>query len=192
MLMETSTTPSSTVQDILLHNEAFVEAKAYEPYLTDKYPDKKLAVVSCMDTRLIELLPAALGLKNGDAVFIKVAGAEVSDPFGGVIRSLLVAVYELGVEDIMVIAHTACGAQYMDSGSMTDAMRHFGVPKERIEYVHRCGVDLDHWLTGFGDVEKVVGKSVESIRKHPLMSSSVRVTGFVIDSATGALEQVVC
>ena len=49
-----------------------------------------------MDTRLTELLPAALGIKNGDVKLIKNAGGVVMAPFGSVMRSLLVAVYELG------------------------------------------------------------------------------------------------
>ena len=53
------------INQILEYNKTFVAQKGYEKYLTDKYPDKKLAVLSCMDTRLTELLPAALGLKNG-------------------------------------------------------------------------------------------------------------------------------
>lgn len=61
----------STIDEILAHNKTFVEEKGYLKYSTDKYPDKKLAIVSCMDTRLTELLPAALGLKNGDAKIIK-------------------------------------------------------------------------------------------------------------------------
>ena len=52
------------IEEILEYNKTFVESKGYEKYLTDKYPDKKLAVLSCMDTRLTELLPAALGLKR--------------------------------------------------------------------------------------------------------------------------------
>ena len=55
------------IDKIIDYNKTFVEQKGYEKYLTDKYPDKKLTVLSCMDTRLTELLPAALGLKNGDA-----------------------------------------------------------------------------------------------------------------------------
>lgn len=55
------------INEIMEYNKKFVEDKAYEPYLTSKYPDKKLAILTCMDTRLTELLPAALGLKNGDA-----------------------------------------------------------------------------------------------------------------------------
>ena len=43
------------------YNKKFVENKAYEPYLTSKYPDKKLAILTCMDTRLLELLPGGAG-----------------------------------------------------------------------------------------------------------------------------------
>ena len=55
------------IDEIIEFNKTFVAEKGYEKYITDKYPEKKLAVLSCMDTRLTELLPAALGLKNGDA-----------------------------------------------------------------------------------------------------------------------------
>lgn len=64
----------STVDEIMAFNKEFVAEKGYLKYSTDKYPDKKLAIVSCMDTRLTELLPAALGLKNGDAKIIKTLG----------------------------------------------------------------------------------------------------------------------
>ena len=47
------------IDQIIDFNRTFVEQKGYEKYITDKYPDKKLAVLSCMDTRLTELLPAA-------------------------------------------------------------------------------------------------------------------------------------
>lgn len=62
------------IEQIVAYNKKFVEEKGYEPYLTSKYPDKKLAILTCMDTRLIELLPAALGIRNGDAKVIKNAG----------------------------------------------------------------------------------------------------------------------
>ena len=96
------------INDILKYNQMFVKNKLYEPYETTKYPDKKLAIVTCMDTRLLELLPAALGIKNGDAKIIKNAGGVISHPFGSAVRSLLIAIYELGVEDILVIGHTDC------------------------------------------------------------------------------------
>ena len=85
------------IDEILAYNKQFVEKKGYEEYITNKYPDKKIAILSCMDTRLTALLPAALGIKNGDVKMIKNAGGVISHPFGSVIRSLLVAIFELGV-----------------------------------------------------------------------------------------------
>ena len=89
------------IDELLSFNETFVKNKGYEQYITNKYPDKKIAILSCMDTRLIKLLPAALGIKNGDVKIIKNAGAIISHPFGSVIRSLMVAIYELGVQEIV-------------------------------------------------------------------------------------------
>ena len=70
------------IDQIMEYNKKFVENKGYEPYLISKYPNKKLAVLTCMDTRLTELLPAALGLKNGDAKIIKNAGGVITHPYG--------------------------------------------------------------------------------------------------------------
>lgn len=178
------------VEEIIAFNKQFVESKGYEKYITNKYPDKKLAILSCMDTRLTELLPAALGLRNGDAKIIKNAGAVISHPFGSVIRSLLVAIYELGVEDIMVIAHSDCGAHHMDSNEILERMKTRGIREDLIEMIRFCGVDFDSWLGGFDDTRKSVSETVDSIIHH-LIPSDVHVHGFIIDSLTGELTQVV-
>ena len=78
------------INQILQFNREFVASKGYEQYVTDKYPDKKLAVLSCMDTRLTQLLPAALGLKNGDAKIIKNAGGLVISAFDSAMRLSLI------------------------------------------------------------------------------------------------------
>ena len=68
------------LEEILAYNKQFVENKGYESYITNKYPDKKIAILSCMDTRLTALLPAALGIKNGDVKMIKNAGGRTGCP----------------------------------------------------------------------------------------------------------------
>ena len=105
----------SQLTEILSYNQSFVEKGGYAEFLTNKYPDRKLAILSCMDTRMLELLPAALGLKNGDVKMIKNAGAMITHPWGSVMRSLLVAVFELHVEEIMVIAHHDCGMRGLNA-----------------------------------------------------------------------------
>ena len=74
------------IEELLAYNRKFVEEKRYEQYAASKYPNKKIAILTCMDTRLVELLPAALGLRNGDVKIIKNAGGVVTNPFGSVIR----------------------------------------------------------------------------------------------------------
>lgn len=178
------------IDEILQHNRQFVNEKQYEKFLTSKYPDKKIAIVTCMDTRLVELLPAALGLRNGDVKIIKNAGGMITNPFDSTMRSLLIAVYELGVNEIMVIGHTGCGVQGMNAAEMLRLMQERGVPESNISLMRHCGIDLDQWLHGFDEVTQSVSETVDLIRNHPLMTTDVRVAGYVIDSATGELNPI--
>ncbi len=178
------------IEEIREFNKSFVKDEKYQSYITSKYPDKKLAILTCMDTRLTELLPAALGLKNGDVKLIKNAGGVISNPFGSVVRSLLIAVYELGVETILVIGHTDCGVQHMDSRAMIESMKRRGVSQEAIDMIHYCGIDFEKWLSGFDDVNTSVQETVELLKHHPLIPEDVQIGGFVMDSTTGELLEV--
>jgi len=180
----------SLVEKMLRFNKKFVEEKNYELYRTTKLPDKKIAILSCMDTRLTGLLPAALNLKNGDVKIIKNAGASVTHPFGSVMRSLVVAVYTLGVEEILVIGHHDCGMQGLEPENMLGKMLERGIPQERIDMIRSCGVDLDGWLRGFAGVGQAVLDTVGKIRHHPLIPDEINVAGFLMDPVTGKLDRI--
>ena len=178
------------IDELLSFNRSFVESKGYEKYITDKYPDKKIAIVTCMDTRLTELLPAALGIRNGDVKMIKNAGGTINHPFGSAMRSLLVAIYELGVKEVMIIGHTDCGVQHMDSELMLKHMRERGVSQDHIDMMEYCDVNLRQWLSGFNGTEEAVRKSVALVRHHPLVPDDITVRGFIMDSVTGELMEI--
>ena len=156
------------IDQIIEYNKDFVAQKRYEKYLTDKYPNKKLAVLSCMDTRLTKLLTAALGLENGDAKIIKNAGGLVISAF----------------------AHTHCGACHMNYEHFHDQMKAKGVTDETLDTIRKCGIDLNHWLEGFKDTPESVRQTVHTIKTHPLVPKSIVVRGFIIDSETGKLEEI--
>ena len=175
------------IDTILEYNRKFVESGEYEKYKTSKYPDKKIAILTCMDTRLVTLLPAALGIRNGDVKLIKNAGAVVTNPFDSTRRSLLVAIYELGVNEIMVIGHTGCGVQGMDAGEMLHLMKERGIDDEHISLMRHCGIDLDSWLHGFDDTPSAILETIDLISHHPLVPKDVVVRGYMMDSVTGEL-----
>ena len=178
------------IQQMLEHNKRFLEREDHHPFKTSKYPDKKIAILTCMDTRLVQLLPAALGIRNGDVKMIKNAGGMVLSPFDSTVRSVIVSVYELGVEHVMVIGHTDCGVSNVSAKGIEDLMVERGIPRETIDMVRSCEVDLERWLQGFDSVEQSVRDSVRLLRDHPLIPDDVRVTGYIIDTVTGELKVV--
>ena len=180
----------TSLNEILNFNKSFVEYKMYEPFITTKFPDKRIVILSCMDTRLVELLPKAMNLRNGDVKIVKSAGAIVNHPFGGIMRSLLVAVYELKADEVYIVGHYDCGMSAIDPDIMIGHMLERGVKQDTLDLINYSGVDIREWLRGFGDVQTSVRKSVEMVRNHPLMPTSIPVHGLVIDPGTGRLDLV--
>lgn len=178
------------LKEMLDFNDAFVLEEKYKDFITTKYPNKKIAILSCMDTRLTELLPAALGFKNGDVKVIKNAGGIISSPFGSVMRSLIVAIYQLEVEEILVIGHTDCGMQNIDSEVIIEKMKSKGISEEKIDMIKYCGIDFNEWLKGFDSVELSVSETCRIIKNHPLIPEYIKVEGLIMDSTTGKVDVV--
>ncbi len=180
----------SAVDEMLAYNESFVAEGSYEKYRAEKYPEKKIAILTCMDTRLVTLLPAALGIENGDVKMIKNAGAMVTDPFDSAIRSLIIAIVELGCEEIMVIGHTDCGVSGLSGKKMIEDLIAHGVSLAEIDRLKNTGLDFDKWFQGFDKVETSVAGTVQMLRAHPLVPKDVRISGYFMDVETGKLTPV--
>jgi carbonic anhydrase len=178
----------SALPEILAHNAAFVAGKEYEEFLTSPLPNKRLVVITCMDTRLVELLPKAMGIRNGDVKMIKIAGAVVSHPFGSVMRSVLVAVYQQGAEEIAVVGHHGCGMTRLNPDEVLDKARERGISAQTFTTLGRAGVNLQQFLTGFESPQAGVLASVEMIRHHPLLPKDVLVHGLIMQPDTGRLD----
>jgi carbonic anhydrase len=179
------------LDELLGFNQEFVDEKKYEQYLTTKFPNKRMVILTCMDTRLLELLPKALDIANGDVKIVKDAGALVTHPFGSVMRSILIAVYQLQAEEVLVIGHYDCGLSGLKPETMIEKMRERGIKEETIETLSYSGIKVTKWLQGFDDVRESVSHSVGIIQNHPLLPGDVPVHGLVIDPNTGKLDLVV-
>jgi carbonic anhydrase len=181
---------NTRLNEILEFNEIFVEEKQFEEFMTTRFPDKRMVILSCMDTRLVELLPKAMNLRNGDAKIIHNAGAIVTQPFGNIMRSIIVAVYALGADEVYVVGHHECGMTALNSNSIIEKMMGRGIDPEVINTLKHSGIDLSRWLTGFDSVHEGVERSVSIIRNHPLLPANMPVHGLIIDPVTGKLDLV--
>lgn len=179
------------LHEIVDFNKKFVNDEEYVKYETDKFPDKRMLVLSCMDTRLVELLPKSMNIRNGDVKFLKTAGAIVSHPFGSAMRSILVAIYELHADEIFVIGHHDCGMSSVNVDSIISKMTERGIPEQTIETIENSGIHLRNFLRGFDDVSESIKNSVSVIRNHPLVPKEIPIHGLVVAPDTGKLDVII-
>ena len=171
--------------DVLEHNRHWIEERNRP---LSKAPQKRAVIFTCMDTRLVEFLEPALGLKRGDAQMIKNAGNTLVDAGGGVVRSLVIAIHALGCGEVFVIGHRDCGMSLLDEPALRKAMLDSGVPDAAISALRPS---LGEWLGGFHDPIGNVHHVVQSLRDNPLIPRSVPIHGLMFDPASGALTSLV-
>jgi carbonic anhydrase len=137
-------------------------------------PVRRLAVVTCMDSRLD---PAGfLGLEPGDAHVIRNAGAVVTED---VIRCLVLSTWLMDIREVLVIAHTRCRLL----GGSNEAIRK--------ELADRGGIDAGAMeFHPFPDLDENVRTGLRRIAESPLLPDSLALGGFVYDVETGTVRTV--
>ena len=159
--------------DLLAANEGY--AARFTDARLEGAAARGLAVVTCMDSRIEPL--QMLGLSNGDAKILRNAGARVTDD---VLRTLVLAVHLLGVERVMVVAHSDCRmTKVTDEGVHAAIAEQAGLDTRSLDF----RTISDQRETLLGDVQK--------IRSSPYLPAELAVVGCVYDVSTGRLEVVV-
>ncbi|MYL58970.1 carbonic anhydrase, partial [Virgibacillus halodenitrificans] len=117
-------------------------------------------------------------------------GAIIRKPFDSIMKSILVAVYQLQAEEVTVIGHHDCGMSHVDTEALAEKMEARGVDKKTLDTITHSGINLHEEFHGFDTVEESVMQSVSIIRNHPLLPKEVKVHGLVIDPHTGKVDVV--
>jgi carbonic anhydrase len=163
--------PDDTFNDVLTANEAYAERFLLNDL--EARAAKGLGVLTCIDSRIDPL--AMLGLVAGDAKILRNAGARVTDD---VLRTLVLGSYLLGVERVMVVAHTKCRMADSTEDDVHEAIRDAGGPDTR----------SIRFLTTV-DQEAALETDVQRVRSWPYLSN-IAVGGFLYDLETGLLRRV--
>jgi len=168
-MSEATTTPPQLAR-ILAENVRY--AAQFDRSALPLPPRRRLAVVACMDARL--MIEDALGLRTGDAHVIRNAGGLATDD---AIRSVVISQHLLGTEEVIIIGHTDCGMLTFEDEAV----------RERI--AAETGETVDLPLLSFSDLESNLQAQVERIRAHPWVKD-VPVSGLVYEVETGRLRHV--
>ena len=160
----------STTDDLLRNAEAY--AANFSKGDLQRPPAKKVAIVACMDARLIPT--RVLGLEEGDAHVIRNAGGVVTDDE---IRSLAISQHLLGTEEIILIRHTDCGML-----TFTDDEFKGRLQKE-------TGIKPEWAAEPFGDLEEDVRQSIRRIEASAFIPRK-NVRGFIYEVESGRLREV--
>jgi carbonic anhydrase len=160
----------SATDELLRNAEAYAET--FNGGGIPAPPGKKVAVVTCMDARIVP--SQLLGLNQGDAHIIRNAGGVVSDEE---IRSLAVSQNLLGTEEIVLIHHTDCGMLTFDDKQFSDRLK------------EQTGVRPTWPARAFSDLEEDVRDSIARIEASPFIPHK-NVRGFVYDVETAKLSEV--
>jgi carbonic anhydrase len=158
--------------DDLLPNNAAYAARHGERHL-DIAPSRRLAVVTCMDSRLDVF--AGLGLGNGEAHILRNAGGIITDDM---IRSLAISQLQLGTREIVLIHHTDCGMQKITDDAF------------RAELQRLSGMAPAFAVESFRDLDENVRQSMRRVVSSPFLPYRDAVRGFVYDVDTGRLREV--
>jgi carbonic anhydrase len=160
------------IDEVLQANEIY--ARTHELRALTPRPERKLAILTCMDTRLSI---RTLGLKTGDAHIIRNAGGIVTDDS---LRSLIVSHHLLGTEEFMVINHTDCGLMQTSEQDL----------RTRIQNRTGTAAVSPAFFYAFQNIDENVRHQLEKLRTHPWIPASVTIRGFVYDVATGRLREI--
>ncbi|HEM6032887.1 carbonic anhydrase [Streptococcus suis] len=162
----------SYFQNFMKANKAYVDL--HGDYHLPLRPKTKVAIVTCMDSRLH--VAQALGLALGDAHILRNAGGRVTEDM---IRSLVISQQQLGTREIVVLHHTDCGAQ-------TFTNEDFAVQLKRDLGVDVTGQDF----LPFTDIEESVREDIALLKQSPLIPDDVEISGAVYDVDTGRMTEV--
>ena len=136
-------------------------------------PSKKVAVLACMDARVVP--SRILGLNEGEAHILRNAGGVVDDD---AIRSLAISQSLLGTEEIILIHHTDCGMLTFTDDELADKLE------------QETGQRPSWRAHAFSDVEQDVRDSIARLQESPFIPNKDSIRGFVYDVKSGELREI--
>lgn len=163
--------------------------------ITDGFPSDRLIggqqeihaiIMGAVGIQYESIVEQLVGCR-GHALWFRYEGAWIWDPYGSLIRSVLLTVHRhQTIRKVYVVAHGTpekrCPPGFHDKGlreNLTPAVER--TVQYLLQYVYH--VDSNRWFDTEFDSEESVAQSVRLISDHPLMPSRVAVQGLLLNTS---------
>ncbi|AIE80004.1 carbonic anhydrase [Bacillus cereus] len=154
--------------------------------------NKKVLLLTDMEHGIESIIQQVTNIQRENMLTIHSCDSVIVHPFGDIMRSIIIAIYQENVEEIFVVGIEDKETNVVNLQIQRDSIKN----NKELDYLfENCMPEfssgsLEEWLSGKENVSENIEKSIDMIRHHPLVPSNVKVHGFKIDK-TGGKETVV-
>jgi carbonic anhydrase len=156
----------------IIQEQEFIEIKGKIP----KFP---VLILTCMDSRID--VYRIFQLNPGDIFVLRNGGNQISEDM---LRSLLVAIYEYGVQYIIILGHLDCGMKKIHFNELRNI-----IPIEFLRELGKSSVDLRFSLQKFfkaiSDEILNIKNQVSRLKANKGIPNNVKIIGMLYDPDTG-------
>ena len=143
---------------------------------------RSLCIVTCVDPRLTRFFSTVLGIDRGDAVLIRLPGANLLGGHADALRAVAAAVYINQATEVLILGHTDCGTTRIDAGAIASRMQAAGLGSQAMPGGPR------EFLGGVGDIRAALLASAAAVRSARFLPRDLLVHAAILDIQTGVLQ----
>ncbi|AOM11780.1 carbonic anhydrase [Bacillus thuringiensis] len=149
--------------------------------------NKKVLLLTDIEHGIEPIIQQVTNIQQENMLTIHSYDSVIVHPYGDIMRSIIIAIYQENVEEIIVV-----GIEDKESDVVNLQIQRDSIKNNReLDYLfENCMPEfssgsLDEWLSGKENVSENIEKSIDMICHHPLVPSDVKVYGFKIDRTRG-------
>lgn len=156
--------------------------------------EKKVLFLTNVEKGLESLLQELTNIRSENMLTIQSYGPVITNPYGDIMRSIIIAIFQENVEEIFVV-----GTKDKGQHALVDIQTELHSKKYKIQtldYLFQTsmpefsGGTVNEWLNGKENVSSNIEKSVNIIRDHPIVPSHVKVHGLIVHNKDRELSVV--
>ncbi|MFZ7933960.1 carbonic anhydrase [Bacillus thuringiensis] len=149
--------------------------------------NKKVLLLTDIEHGIEPIIQQVTNIQQENMLTIHSYDSVIVHPYGDIMRSIIIAIYQENVEEIIVVGIEDKETDVVNLQIQRDSIKN----NRELDYLfENCMPEfssgsLDEWLSEKENVSENIEKSIDMICHHPLVPSDVKVHGFKIDRTRG-------